>query len=88
MAGTGALLTLVAAPFYVWLAHAGGAQGGASSPMLNLLILVIIVWNVVVMGHILRHALSFPLPGGILVSMGYVWVINLTITALLPGQGT
>lgn len=88
MAGTGALLTILAAPLYMWLAHVGGAQGGGPSPAISLLILVIIVWNVVVMGHILRHALSFPLPGGILVSMGYVWVINATIAALLPGQGT
>ncbi len=88
MAGTGALLTVLAAPLYIWLAHAGASQGGGSSPALSLLILLIIVWNVVVMGHILRHALSFPLPGGILVSMGYVWVINATIAALLPGQGT
>lgn len=87
MAGTGALLTMLAMPLYAWLAHAGGAQGGGLSPAVSLLILVIIVWNVVVMGHILRHALSFPLPGGILVSMGYVWAINATMGALLPGQG-
>lgn len=86
MAGTGALMTLPAVPLYILLEQAGAGQDGGASPMVSLLILVLIVWNVVVMGHILRHALSAPLPAGILVSMGYVWATSAAISSLLPGS--
>lgn len=66
--GTDAIITLVALP----VLHA--ASTGATHDSLTLLAIAgVVIWNLLVMGHILRHALSLPLPGGILVAMGYIF---------------
>jgi hypothetical protein len=61
--GTDILITAIAVPFL----YAG------NTPLATLMMLVIGIWNLVVLGHILRHALSVPLPGGILAAMAYVF---------------
>jgi len=49
-------------------------------------VLCLVVWNVAVMAHILRHALSASFPMGVLLAMGYIWLITMGMTAILPGQ--
>lgn len=65
--GADAIITLVALPA---LHAASGA--GAERPVTGLAMLALGLWNLAVLGHILRHALDTILPVGVLVALSYV----------------
>ena len=66
--GTDAIITLIALP----VLHA--ASIGATQDAFTLFAMASVgFWSLVVLGHILRHALSLTLPGGILVALGYIF---------------
>ncbi|MDA1106909.1 MAG: hypothetical protein O2845_00690 [Proteobacteria bacterium] len=67
--GSGALLGLVAWPII----------GTQNSIVQLVLLLVLLLWNLAVVAHILRHALSMPLGLGIIVSFGY-FLVELTVS--------
>ncbi|MDN5848905.1 MAG: hypothetical protein L0H63_04600 [Nitrococcus sp.] len=77
--GTDAIITLVAFPV-LYAADAASAQ----DTFARLALTGLGIWNLLVMGHILRHALSLPLPGGILVALGYVFG-SLWVSQLVQG---
>lgn len=83
LTGTGFLFSLVALPLFC-------LHGVDAAPLLlaliGLLVLCLVVWNVAVMAHILRHALSASFPMGVLLAMGYIWLITMGMSAILPGQ--
>lgn len=64
--GTGAIITLVSLPVLY-----GVSAGALQDPYTFFALAALGIWRPLVMGHILRHALSWPLPGGILVAIGY-----------------
>ncbi|HWP94706.1 MAG TPA: hypothetical protein VNL72_03120 [Gammaproteobacteria bacterium] len=67
--GTGALLTLLVVPVVAWI---GGAESGASlNPLPVLLLLMLLGWQVAVIGHILRHALDMPGWAGLALAVLY-----------------
>lgn len=66
--GSGALLGLAAWPFI-------GIQN-------SVLQFALLLWNLAVVAHILRHALSVPLGLGIIISFGYL-LVELTVSAAL-----
>lgn len=72
LAGTGAVIGLFGLPLALI----------PNIPQLLLLLLPIMVWDLTVTGHILRHALNVSLPMGILTGIGYL-LISLTLTILL-----
>lgn len=77
--GTDAIITLVALP----VIHA--ASIGATQDAFTLFAMASIgIWSLVVLSHILRHALSLPLPGGILVAFGYI-LGSLFVAQLIHG---
>jgi len=64
----GSLFTIASLPFFYWIeTHIG------ESRMLSYTVMLLLVWNLVVVGHILRHALSKPLSFGIGLSFLYVF---------------
>ncbi|HET8701120.1 MAG TPA: hypothetical protein VFL97_05595 [Nitrococcus sp.] len=65
--GTDAIITLAALPAL----HAI-SMGAAQDTFTLLAMAGIGIWNLLVLGHILRHALALPFPGGILVALGYI----------------
>ena len=82
LAGSGALLGVLAlVPTWWWVATQTGG-GDLSLPALTMLVLV--VWSIVVMGHVLRHALSAPLPVGIGVAVVFYWVAVTLQDRLFP----
>ena len=84
MAGSDVVVGLAALPVTAWL-HAA-ADDAAVSGVPGLLFLVLIVWNLAVAGHVLRHALSSPLPLGIVLALVlYILSVNI-IHALFPGM--
>ena len=85
MAGSDVVIGVAALPVTAWLHNI--ADGPAASGVPGLLFLALVVWNLVVAGHVLRHALSGPLPLGIVLALVlYMLSVNI-IHALFPGMG-
>lgn len=78
LAGTGALLGLIAVPLVL------AVQQQPAPPLANLLWLVLMVWSLAVRAHILRHALSAPFGVGLILSATYVVVVLWLIRWWLP----
>jgi hypothetical protein len=84
MAGAGSLLGLLALPLVLW-----GQPSQAGEQLSGLLLyawLLLLVWNLVVAGHILRHALSTSLGIGIGVALLYALFSMQIVAALFPYQ--
>ncbi len=84
MAGSGCLLGLLALPLVVW-----GQPSQAEEQVSGLLLyawLLLLVWNLLVAGHILRHALSTSLGIGTGVSLLYALFSMQLVAALFPYQ--
>lgn len=82
LAGTGALVGVVALPVITWLLHAHQQETDATIP--SLLYLALLVWRVVVIGHILRHALAVQALVGNALAMGYLVVTIVALGWLFP----
>ena len=78
LAGSGAIIGLIALPVTGWFyqAHAGTGSGGLPA----LILLVLIAWSITVVGHVLRHALSAPFFLGMIAATAFygisIWVLN------------
>ena len=84
MAGCGSLLGLLAVPLVLW-----GQPGQAEEQVSGMLLyvwLLLLVWNLLVAGHILRHALSTSLGIGTGVSLLYALFSMQLVAALFPYQ--
>ena len=84
LAGTGSLLGVLALPLVWWVQP--GQQPEQVPVLMTLLWLLLLVWNLLVMAHIIRHALSSSLPVGLGVSLLYVLVSMQVVAALFPQQ--
>ena len=62
--------------------HSGDPSGPALGEMGTLFYLIIIVWALVIVGHIIRHALEIRLAAGIMLSLGYFLIANYIIQTL------
>ncbi|MCP3869096.1 MAG: hypothetical protein GY703_13535 [Gammaproteobacteria bacterium] len=78
--GCGVLINLVTMPLPTLGPE--DATGAEVAPIVVLLYLVIIIWSIVVVGHIMRHALNTTLPGGIVIAFGYFFMVHYTVQQL------
>lgn len=78
--GTGALLTLFVVPFNYWWDATASSNGAPLLPAMA--ILFIIVWSLIVNGHILARALSAPFRLGVLIALGYFFLNYLVLLQL------
>lgn len=69
LAGTGVLFGIMSFPIMVWLQGITNDQPSTVS----LLLLILITWNVAVIGHILKSSLSIPFWAGIGIAVMYVY---------------
>ena len=78
LSGSGTIIGIVGYPILAWI------QVTANSPpvLASLLLLALVIWNVAVIGHILRHALSLPLWVGMGISVFYVYTSIRVMSAL------
>ncbi len=72
LAGSGIILQVIALPVTLWHKQFGPDDSMVIVP--SLLILVLLFWNLVVVGHILRHALSTNLGMGAVLATVYMYV--------------
>jgi hypothetical protein len=80
--GTDIVITLVAWPPSQWFYSL--KQAGASTLVPALLLFFLMIWNVVIISHILRHALSTSMPAATTLALGYVILSTYIIAALFP----
>ena len=84
LAGAGIVLGLVALPL-VFSLYASEARGVDNVPA-TLGYLFLVVWLIVVYGHIFRHALSRPFSAGVFVSLGYMALSALVMGLVFPSS--
>lgn len=83
LTGTGILFGLIGWPLIAWL-----QQIDENTPTsLSLLLLALIIWNITVIGNILRHALELPMWLGTGVALLYVYT-SLRVMAVLHIAGS
>ena len=82
LAGTGVIFNLVATPPYFFLVNL--PEGHSLLVLLFLLVIILMVWNIAVMTHILRHALDASVALGLLVSLIYVLLNTFMVSRLQP----
>ena len=78
--GAVAIVNLAALPLYV-------GQGSRAAESVGLGDFVLLVWNLSLIGHVIRHTFEVRLPIGILYAFGYVLVITSLLASLLPPAG-
>ena len=82
LCGTGVILGIFIFPLVY-----GGAQNQYETwlqQIIILLFLVMIIWNIAVLAHIVRHAISSSMGIGIMIAILYIWMSSLLISMLFP----
>lgn len=84
LTGTGTIFSLLGLPVILWLQQ----DPETISTLGSILLLALIVWNIAVIGHILRHALDLPTWAGMGISVVYVYTSLRVMSALfVAGNG-
>jgi hypothetical protein len=83
LAGSGAVMAVIAVPLVMWQAWVGVADNGVPT-LPSWLLLIWMGWNVVVVGHILRHALSTLFALGIGLAAVYAYISFKMMRILFP----
>jgi len=82
IAGTGCVIGIIALPlFYLTFVI---RPGGLMQSIVLLLYLSLLVWNIVIMGNILRHALETSLAIGIVFAIIYIILTSMLVNQLIP----
>lgn len=82
LAGCGSLLGVIYWPIAA-ITFPEGFANSSPSPFAGLLLLSLGLWNVVIIGHILRHALSVTLLTGMGISLLYMYITLRIINAIV-----
>lgn len=85
LSGSGLIFSVMVIPLLYW--RVGYTDPASPSAIFGILVLSILIWNIAVMAHILRHALSSSFALGVIVALGYVWLITQTVLWVAPAQG-
>lgn len=81
--GTGAILQVVVLPILSWQQAGLGEETISATLMLaSLLLWIWLLWDLLVIGHVLRHTLSTRLPIGVLLALVYLF-ISYSVTRIL-----
>lgn len=70
--GIGTIFNAAAAPLLLW--QQAVADGENPMPLPSFMLLALMIWNLVVIGHVIRHALSTTMFWGIAIAMIYTFV--------------
>jgi len=82
LAGTGAIITLLALPASGWLHGADQSAGEGGFALLVLLLLT--GWSLAVVGHIFRHALTVPYFFGLILAAVFYWISISVFRTVFP----
>ena len=84
LAGAGTVTTLVAVPFLSW--RVSVIRAGEPAGIEMAFIAMIVVWNLAVVAHVLRHALSTSFPGAVVIAIVMYLVSSQVLSAMLEGR--
>jgi hypothetical protein len=79
--GSGLIVNLFSLPV-IWLLHSSTDNSGYRL-LGGLLYYALLIWGLVIMGHILRHSFNLRLSSGILIAMAYFMLINTLVQRFL-----
>ncbi len=82
LAGTGAMLSLLAIPITHWLHTAKAAADPSGAPAL--LLLALVGWSLAITAHILRHALNCLFTRGLVLAVAFSWISIIIMNQLFP----
>lgn len=82
--GAGAILGLVSWPVVAWFAPA--LMAAEAEVWVMLIYMLLMTWNLMLLAHIMRHALSATLGVGLVFAMGYMFLSVLLRSLLFPYQ--
>ncbi|MEX2353158.1 MAG: hypothetical protein WD709_03150 [Gammaproteobacteria bacterium] len=82
LAGTGVIFSLMAFPLFYLRVYL--QSGPALQAFIGMVIICLILWNIAVMTHILKNALSSSYFLGVLASLAYIALISFTLQVVLP----
>jgi hypothetical protein len=80
--GTGVVINLLSLPVLWFMDVSTGHSVNQS--LGGLLYVALLVWSLVIMGHILRHSFKLHLGNGILIAIGYFFLVNTLAQMFLP----
>ncbi len=80
--GSSTLLAIVLIPLYS--VGGGAADHTVMALVADLGALLLLIWSLMVMGHILRHTLNIPFGHGILLGMVYFLLSSIFVGSLFP----
>ena len=83
LAGTGTIITFLALPVSGWLQNVDQSAGKGGLAMIVLFLLM--VWSLVVVAHIFRHALSIPFFFGLMLALVFYGISISAFHALFSG---
>lgn len=84
LAGTGFLFSLFSLPLFLLLPREGAGNESPFLAVISLFLLFLVGWNIAVLAHILRHAVSSSFAMGIVLAVGYVWIITAILSFIVP----
>jgi hypothetical protein len=82
LAGAAAVIGILALPLVYSLFRS--ASNADANPLVLFAYLLVFAWQLVVYGHVYRHALSTSIVAGVLLAFGYVILASLAIQGLFP----
>ncbi len=80
--GSGVVINLLSLPL-LWFMDVS-TEHSVNQTLGGVLYLVLLIWSLVIMGHILRHSFKLHLGNGILIAIGYFFLVNTLAQMLLP----
>lgn len=82
--GTSVVLSFISAPFSLWRQYSINAEADAALP--STIVFAILLWSLVIDGHILSRTLSKPFGVGLIASVVYFFLHAIVLSQLLrPG---
>jgi hypothetical protein len=86
LAGTGIIISLIALPLYVLIGVGGSDELSSNTgQVFGLLFLAALAcWNIMIMAHILRHALEVNMVLAIVLAITYIWIIFSFTSVIMP----
>lgn len=84
--GTGIIINLCAILLLLFSQHA--SANSSLEAVLSLLFLLLVGWSIIIMAHILRHAMEVSMGIGIIISVGMVWLSAMLVLLFMPEQTT
>ena len=85
LTGSGFIFSVMVIPLLYW--RVLYTDPASPSSIFGIFVLALLIWNIGVMAHILRHALASSFAVGVIVALGYVWLITNVILLITPVQG-